>query len=269
MSHFFAPSKTLKNTNYVKLYNSTEAPRLQFHVFSAVEELVETYAKQQSIPKAEVHTFIEALQNKTLSQGGVEELMGKLETVAIRLWTSSEMLRNRELCSIFNEAIRTDNASMMPSVVRFARGLNMLCVNCVSNADFEWPELTYRGGALPKKHHSFFVKGKQFRAPQFLSTSEDKSIANLFAQRAEADEQEPVLWEFYFDKEFHCVHVNLLKKSNVQGEQEFLFTAYSVFTVRSATFEDNPKWTKPHRICLDVAPDNRHYSEELPLSPWS
>jgi len=199
----------------------------------------------------------------------VEELIEEVETVAIRLWTSSAMLRDKELCSIFNEAIRTDNASMMPSVVQFARGLNMLCVNRVSQADFKWPELTYRGGALPRKHHSFFAKGKRFRAPQFISTSESESIAQrIFAQRAEADGKEPVVWEFHFHKKFHCVHVNLLKKSNVQGEQEFLFTAYSVFTVRSATFEKNPQWTEPHKICLDVAPDNRHYSEELPLSPW-
>jgi hypothetical protein len=38
----------------------------------------------------------------------------------------------------------------------------------------------------------------------------------------------------------------------VPGEREYLFTAYSVFTVREVTWSADPM-ASPHRIDLDVA----------------
>ena len=53
----------------------------------------------------------------------------------------------------------------------------------------------------------------------------------------------PVHWYFHFDprgetkERYRCKHVMLLEGfSNVSDEVEYLFTAYSVFTVRSTTF---------------------------------
>ena len=201
--------------------------------------------------------------------GGVDEFLNEVETIAIRLWTSPQKLQNRELCSIFNQAIRSDNKEMMPSVVVFARGLNMLCVNRRVSSLPEGPRITFRGGGLPSKEiHDFFAVGKQFRSPQFLSTSISRGVAFDFVHRAVGRGEIPVLWEFHFDEDYRCKHVNILSKSNVEGEKEFLFAAYSVFTVRVKEIQVNPTWKNPHKIALDVAPDNQDYPENLPVSPW-
>ena len=80
------------------------------------------------------------------------------------------------------------------------------------------------------------------------------------------------------DPSKRCKHVNLVQKSLVPGEQEYLFTAYSIFTVRSVVWGADGA---PHRIELDAASDNRAEaeggegrwatpagSERLPLAPW-
>ena len=77
-----------------------------------------------------------------------------------------------------------------------------------------------------------------------------------------------VLWLIRIDPERKCVHVNLVQKSNIVGEQEYLFAPYSAFTVISA------KWAAgtaadPHIIELSAAPDNKAAPEDLALAPWS
>ena len=52
----------------------------------------------------------------------------------------------------------------------------------------------------------------------------------------------------------------------MQGEGEYLFAPYSVFTVKSVRWSLNPK--VPHRIHLRAALDNSLESEAVPLSPW-
>ena len=58
----------------------------------------------------------------------------------------------------------------------------------------------------------------------------------------------------------------------VHGEDEFLFAPYSTFTVRSVVWEANPVvntyTVRPHRIEVDVLPDNRRAPPDLPLAPW-
>ena len=53
----------------------------------------------------------------------------------------------------------------------------------------------------------------------------------------------------------------------VPGEEEYLFTAYSVFTVMN-----DPIWgansTDRHEIHLQAALDNKLEPEDLPLAPW-
>ena len=235
-----------------------------------MKTLIQTYAQQraESITDEEVHTFIGALHRETTLLGSVREMIGEVGTIAIRLWTSPQKLKNCELCSIFNEAIRDDNEAMMPAVALFAKGLNMLCVTRRSPSDVRWPGKTYRGGALPQEHRPFFEVGKQFRTPQFLSTSRTRRVAFDFANKASDRGEEPVLWEFVFHPDFGCKHVNFLEKGNVEGEDEFLFTAFSVFTVQSIEIKDQPRWTDPHKVVLDVAPDNQDFPEDLPVSPW-
>ena len=90
--------------------------------------------------------------------------------------------------------------------------------------------------------------------------------------------QKPVLWIFYFDDTLpvkkRCVHVNFIDRTDgtVHGEDEFLFTPFSVFTVRRVCWEDSPvvdMYTeRPHIIEVDVAPDNKKQPSDLPLAPW-
>ena len=65
-----------------------------------------------------------------------------------------------------------------------------------------------------------------------------------------------------------CVHVNLVKKTNVAGEEEYLFAPYSAFTVLSATWNAGTD-ADPHVIELRAAVDNKTKPEDLPLAPWS
>jgi hypothetical protein len=60
--------------------------------------------------------------------------------------------------------------------------------------------------------------------------------------------------------------VNLVEKTNVQGEEEFLYAPYySVFIVSSVTV---PNASNPIDIELQAAIDNREELEDSPLSPW-
>ena len=70
------------------------------------------------------------------------------------------------------------------------------------------------------------------------------------------------------DAERKCVHVNLVKKTNVPGEEEYLFAPYSAFTVLSSTWNAGTT-ADPHVIELLAAVDNKAEREDLPLAPWS
>ncbi len=82
-----------------------------------------------------------------------------------------------------------------------------------------------------------------------------------------------VLWKILLDPKECCCHVTLVKggkKSHCPDEKEFLFTAYSVFTVVSVQWSLTPQDKKtPHEITLRAAVDNAKEAEDLPLAPWS
>jgi hypothetical protein len=62
-------------------------------------------------------------------------------------------------------------------------------------------------------------------------------------------------------------------RRHVPDEEEYLFAAYSVFTVCDEEY--NPYWSDnatrhdPHRIAIDAAIDNSLEREDLPLAPYS
>jgi hypothetical protein len=66
--------------------------------------------------------------------------------------------------------------------------------------------------------------------------------------------------------------MNRLRVTHVPEEHEYLFQAYSVFTVKDEP--GNPHWSPnstmqdPHRITLVAAVDNAGKAEDLPLVPW-
>ena len=85
------------------------------------------------------------------------------------------------------------------------------------------------------------------------------------------------------DPRKRCKHVSFVGKTLVSDEEEYLFTAYSIFTVRKVTWgKDGAR----HYIELDAASDNNERldtgaasggggrwatpagSENLELAPW-
>ena len=70
-------------------------------------------------------------------------------------------------------------------------------------------------------------------------------------------------------RRFRCRQVNLVEKSNVKGEVEFLFAPFSVFTVVSAHAPVKPTASNPIVIVLEAAIDNRDEPDDLPVSPWN
>ena len=64
-----------------------------------------------------------------------------------------------------------------------------------------------------------------------------------------------------------CKNVNFVRHTLVEGELEYLFAAYSVFTIRKVTWSADPTG-EPHQIELDAALDNAARPEDLPLAPW-
>lgn len=64
-----------------------------------------------------------------------------------------------------------------------------------------------------------------------------------------------------------CRNASLVKKSHVQGEEEYLFVPYSVFTVTSVE-QGGADFASPMKIHIEAASDNIRESEDLPLAPW-
>ena len=146
--------------------------------------------------------------------------------------------------------------------------------------------LTYRGTAMPRVHRAFFQPGKKYRAPMFVATSfEESTSVHTFLMRLDpptADQtppfQEPTLWRFHLDASLsagqRCKHVNFIDRTDgtVHGEDEFLYSPYSVFTVTAVSWHEAPLVNeyiaRPHTIDVDVAPDNRCEPLDLPLAPW-
>merc|ERR1712070_365775 len=104
----------------------------------------------------------------------------------------------------------------------------------------------------------------------FLATTPCQEVADEFLKFA----QQPLLWVIHVDKKEKCWHVNYMDESQfmdseaIPSEKEFLFSPFSVFTVRAVHWQENATAGVPHRIELDVHYDNKLAPETLPLAPW-
>ena len=107
---------------------------------------------------------------------------------------------------------------------------------------------------------------RAFRQPAYLATSFSRSVAADFIARSTMGSK--VLWRVRIDPERRCLHVNLVEKSNVPGEEEYLFAPYSAFTVLSAKWRAGTA-AEPHEVELLACVDNKAEPENLPLAPWS
>jgi len=260
---------------------------------TAVEMIISAHAAARGVAQADADAFFTRVQRNAALAGGVNEFTNPADLmhVAVRLWTSAETLGAppRELCAMLNEAIRTDAEATIGHVAMLCHAINAFCVTRrAGGAPVRFPSdnRTYRGSAVPRAPRAFFTHGTQYRAPMLLATSFEEDVAvDHFLMRlgqASANQQppwqEPTLWTFHFRADLpesrRCVHVNFIDRTDgtVHGEDEFLFAPYSTFTVRSVVWEANPVVStytiRPHRIEVDVLPDNRRAPPDLPLAPW-
>ena len=206
------------------------------------------------------------------------------------LWTSALKFEGlppahcRELCSLLNAALRGDDALLMPVTAGLTHAINdALCVGGprvgLARAQFPRgdaehpPGTTFRGGGFDDRHRGFFVAGRKYRVPGFLATSFDRRTAERF--RDNIGWRPPggvtnVLWVVHVDPAGEhdpakrCKHVNYVQSTHVGGEAEYLFSAYSVFTVVSVRWGAD----KRHHVELRASPDNALEDDALPSAPW-
>jgi hypothetical protein len=254
-----------------------EKDRLLF----AVRRLIEGYCTRNNINQSQGRTFLRELQAEW-------QLTDNVDVAAERVWTSTQKLDHgdgagleTEFCSLFSQAIREDRASLARPCVIVARALrgNLIAARTSSaGVDFPSNGECWRGGGFKEEHRGFFTVGKKYRIPAFLPTSLKKSVTNTFMFKAETAGYPVVQWKIELDirgdpqgqnmPQYLCKHVNLLRVTHAPGEEEYLFQAFSVFTVKEAIWSDNPDMQHPHQVTLTATVDNTAESEALPLAPW-
>jgi hypothetical protein len=140
----------------------------------------------------------------------------------------------REFAYIVNTLLRKDDAKAAKHVSVVVRAVNRLLVSnrhgnlqpVLRPADGK----VYRGGGLPYEYRHFFQIGHKYRVPGFLATSLHKRVAETFMGSAYLRGEPCVMWIIQVDPD--CKHVNYVTKTNVQGEEEYLFAPYAPFTVQ-------------------------------------
>jgi hypothetical protein len=203
-----------------------------------------------------------------------------------------------EFCSMFCTAMRADRATLAEACARVAHALsaNNELVTFPQGPDVSRDEgcstlaaTCWRGGGFrdtPETRAFFQCRAgmaeadpaKKYRVAQFLATSFNRDVANRFIGYSAADVAAPgafvnalIRWRVNLDPDpaRRCRHVNLVTETHVPGELEYLFAAFSVFSVVDVQWSRTP-WNPvtPHLITILAAHDNLQEDEGLPLAPW-
>lgn len=294
------PALTYGNSHLKAALEADETPvALATDVFFCVNDFLRRYCQVHGLTSdaddASLRHFMVELQRQTGQHVDVDPLALAGPTAEL-LWTSQlrfegvDPQHSKELCSLVNSAVRDDHPELAGPTARVVRSINTLCIvrghgaGALAGLRFPPGGRTLRGSGFDNQHQDFFTVGKSYRVPGFLATSFSEAIATRFMRMAEAYGQQAVMWVVHVDPagehdaDRRCKHVNYVSHSHVDGEAEFLFTAYSIFTVRSVTWGQAGA---PHCIELDAATDNRVQaeggagrwatpvgSEDLPVAPW-
>jgi hypothetical protein len=187
-----------------------------------------------------------------------------------------------EFCSILNEAIREDYEDTARDAAVLCRSLNQLLVTrrqpVAGQPAMRFPPnaTCWRGGGLPEEHKAWYDAhlAQKYRVPMLLATSFSEEKADEFLYFAYDKGVPTVKWEVRVDPRgetqirYRCKHVSFITRTDLPNELEYLFAAYSVFTVLEVHWSDTPDDDTPHRIVLQAAIDNRKEPAGLPLAPW-
>jgi hypothetical protein len=265
-------------------YDAAIFPEYQDELLAAVRKMVLGYENRHNKPHAAIMDFFGRLQREWI-------LDEPINVSAQKVWTSQENLDGVEFCSIYGETIREDSAALAGPSAVLARALNAnLVTRGLPLADQPFPRgpgggardksteagACWRGGGFMDNAttRAFYVPGRNYRVAQFLPTSFERPVAEQFIRRVELGQPANayVLWKVRLDPDLGCDHVNLVTATHVPGESEFLFAAFSAFTVVVVNWSATPQHcATPHEITIRAAADNRNdprFPETLALAPW-
>ena len=265
--------RTFGTSIFKPVYENTPVPTGPLQFGGAVQNLLRAYCKAEGLDWAsDGQRYFGQLEAEAMQNPGELSDKDLIPVAAQRMWTSALQLAGREFCFIINYAGRQDTPEFVEPLAVLARAINKNCVTergpaaSVSVPKHPDDDVCFRGGGFLDDHRSFFTPGKAFRQPAFLATSFSPAVAHSFIAMRGGDDC--VLWTIRIDSARKCKHVNLVTKTNVPGEQEYLFAPYSAFTVLSVSWNAGTV-AEPHQIELLAAVDNKDEPEDLPLAPWS
>lgn len=277
--------KSWHHTRFAKAYATAKIYNGSEELTTGIRKLTQFYAATRlagcGADMAAINAFVTALGAEQLeSKRGTREYLHEVDAVAQRFWSSSRVLtmqdgKKVEFCSILNCLLREDREEKIKQLTRVCRSINERSVTRGEVVEFPEDRRLFRGGSLPDHHRSFFVPGKKYRAPAYVATTKIQQVTQGFLQKVHKDGLPPVLWIIHVDHRDGCSHVNYVERSNMESEKEYLFVAYSVFTVRSVVWKARPTWKEPHCIEVDAASCNLIETEEeergipIPLAPWT
>jgi len=211
--------RTLKTSNFRKAYAKSQPPNTRDMLWTGLADLLQAYCSRSEIPwDFEGEQFLRHLQEEA-----EKNKQDSIPQAVQRMWTSPLRLRNKELCSILNFAVRSDSNDMVRPLAMLTRcvqvdhfsftftfrgllfkqmmsgdgsAINLLCVTA-GKADklknISETNLIFRGGGFDERHREFFTQNKKFRQPAYLATSFSKDVAKIFMGRA-AKGQSKMLW---------------------------------------------------------------------------
>ncbi|KAK3289695.1 hypothetical protein CYMTET_2886, partial [Cymbomonas tetramitiformis] len=254
--------------------------------------------------KMRVEGFSNDLQKDLVAACGIQpanlvQELSSLDVVFQRLWTSGKKMNvapdgepecEKELCSLLNDAIRSDAAEVIEAAAQLARNINKPLVSIprqtgvpnmlpkmLQDCSWDHPGIgrchpCWRGGGFGRdpKLREFFQEGVGYRAPMFVATSFNMDKALEFMSRCSED-TDAILWTVHVPN--GCRNVSYLPQSNFQDkngkptEDEYLFVPYSAFKVLRVAWSPTPS-IEPHKLHVQAIEDNVCSSEDLPLCPW-
>lgn len=271
-----------------------------FHVHSKIKDFLEHYCRVHGINERTLRDkFYDSLVKETASHEA-GKILGPVGATAVLLWTSAKSFDSLPsqhaehrvaLYQLMNRALRDDSPALAPTMAAFVKAINdSLIVKPALSAKC-YPPIkdgqccTWRGGGFgvddptsdvsSDKLRAWFEEkkrtGASYRVPGLVATSFTKTVAQHFIHMPSKN-RERVLWVIHFDPKgrddvnYRCRHVNFVGASHIGGEDEYLFGAYSAFSVRQVRwdFGDRPI----HEIHLDPARDNKAVDENVDLAPW-
>jgi hypothetical protein len=263
--------RTFAASRFKAEYDHAQVPEV-LEMGACLDRLLRAYCQKESLDWRNDRgnggsAFFRDLQKEALQNA---QDLQNVPVAAQRMWTSARQLHGREFCFILNQATRDDSAQLIEPAAELARAINQLCVTInrpgMPAAVHPPDNICFRGGGFDDQFRTFFAPGRRFRQPVYLATSFSVQVARQFLARAGSPTK--IMWRVHIDPVHKCRHVNLVRKSNVSGEEEYLFAPYSAFKVVKATWAAGTV-QQPHVVELLAAVDNRGPSEELPLAPWS